>query len=39
MFLYGVLEENVYIKQSPGFEDSSKPTYHCMLDKALYGLK
>jgi histone deacetylase 1/2 len=27
------------MKQPPGFEDPSKPNYHCKLDKALYGLK
>jgi hypothetical protein len=27
------------MKQPPGFEDPSKPHYHCKLDKALYDLK
>lgn len=37
-FLHGYLEE-VYMKQSPGYEDKSKPQYVCKLDKALYGPK
>jgi hypothetical protein len=38
-FLHGDLEEEVYMKQTPEFEDPSKLAYHCRLDKSLYGLK
>jgi histone deacetylase 1/2 len=38
-FLHGHLEEVVYMKQPPGYEDKNRPGYICKLDKALYGLK
>jgi histone deacetylase 1/2 len=39
VFLHGVLEEDVFMKQPPGYEDSKYPHYVCKLDKPLYGLK
>jgi len=38
-FLNGYLQEEVYVKQPPGFEDSNNPNHVYALDKALYGLK
>ena len=38
-FLNGVLDEEVYIKQPPGFVDSALPGHLCRLHKSLYGLK
>ena len=38
-FLNGQLNELVYVKQPPGFEDLKYPNHVYKLDKALYGLK
>jgi hypothetical protein len=32
-FLHGVLEEEVYMRQPPGYEDASQPHYICKLDR------
>jgi histone deacetylase 1/2 len=38
-FLHGILEEEVFMRQPLGFEDSRHPEYLYRLDKALHGLK
>ncbi|GJT63160.1 putative ribonuclease H-like domain-containing protein [Tanacetum coccineum] len=37
-FLYGTIEEEVYVCQSPGFEDPQFPDKVYKVEKALYGL-
>nr|GFB76104.1 ribonuclease H-like domain-containing protein [Tanacetum cinerariifolium] len=37
-FLYGTIEEEVYVCQSPGFEDPKNPNKVYKVVKALYGL-
>ncbi|GKB45898.1 putative ribonuclease H-like domain-containing protein, partial [Tanacetum coccineum] len=37
-FLYGIIEEEVYVCQPPGFEDPEFPNKVYKVEKALYGL-
>ncbi|GKA53144.1 putative ribonuclease H-like domain-containing protein [Tanacetum coccineum] len=37
-FLYGTIEEEVYVCQPPGFKDPQFPGQVCKVEKALYGL-
>lgn len=38
-FLYGTLEENIYMKQPLGYTEDGKENLVCHLQKSIYGLK
>ena len=38
-FLNGFIDQEVYVDQPPGFEDTKFPNHVFKLSKALYGLK
>ena len=38
-FLYGTLDETIYMQQPEGFEQKDRDKFVCRLDRSLYGLK
>jgi histone deacetylase 1/2 len=38
-FLHGNLDERVFCRQLPGFENPDRPDHVCLLSKSLYGLR
>jgi hypothetical protein len=38
-FMYGLLQEQVYMEQPPSYANSSHPNHVCRLKKTIYGLK
>jgi len=38
-FLNGYIDEDIYVRQPPGFENPKFPNHEFKLQKALYGLK
>jgi hypothetical protein len=39
LFLHGILEEEFYMNEPPGYENPKFCNHVCRLDKVIYGLK
>lgn len=39
VFLHSILEEEVYMRQPPRYEDKQLPNHVCKLYKFIYGFK